>query len=150
MRYYKFNIDEMHQNRVFMEYREITEDSKGDLLSRSFPLPAIGAVEPKFLEMVAGPITGIYYEARGDSEIRETNYINKNTTISDEDVTFMIQAVEKACIHKQWDDLLKPPSVDEQVEDFIKEFFQDNQEQPLEQKDFLAEFFAELEVESKE
>jgi len=45
-----------------------------------------------------------------------------------------------------WDELLKPPSVDEQVEDFIKQFFEEEDE-PLEQKDFLAEFFDELEEE---
>ena len=44
--------------------------------------------------------------------------------------------------------LLKPPSVDEQVEDFIKQFFEEDDEQ-LEQKDFLAEFFEELEQESE-
>ena len=44
---------------------------------------------------------------------------------------------------------MKPPTVDQQVEDFIKEFFEDDEEEPLEQKDFLAEFFAELEEEDK-
>ena len=48
---------------------------------------------------------------------------------------------------EEWDELLKPPTVDQQVEDFIKEFFEDDEEEPLEQKDFLAEFFAELEEE---
>jgi len=53
------------------------------------------------------------------------------------------------------DDLVAPPSVDQQVEDFIKEFFEDDNlenldnEKPLDQKDFLAEFFAELEEDSE-
>ena len=51
------------------------------------------------------------------------------------------------CVHEAYDELLKPPTVDQQVEDFIKEFFEDEEEEPLEQKDFLAEFFAELEEE---
>jgi hypothetical protein len=48
--------------------------------------------------------------------------------------------------------LIAPPTIDQQVEDFIKEFFEDEEfenEKPLEQKDFLAEFFAELEEDSK-
>ena len=51
-----------------------------------------------------------------------------------------------------WDELLKPPTVDQQVEDFIKEFFDEEEkdEKPLEKKDFLAEFFQELEDEEKE
>ena len=50
-----------------------------------------------------------------------------------------------------WDELLKPPTVDQQVEDFIKEFFDEEEkdEKPLEKKDFLAEFFQELEEEDK-
>ena len=49
-----------------------------------------------------------------------------------------------------YDEILRPPTVDEQVEDFIKEFFENEEEEPLEQKDFLAEFFAELESEDEE
>ena len=47
------------------------------------------------------------------------------------------------------DELLKPPSVDEQVEDFIKEFFENDESEALEQKDFLADFFDEV-AESEE
>lgn len=48
MKYYKVNIDEMHQEKVFFEYREITEEVKGPLISRAFPLAGLGALEPKF------------------------------------------------------------------------------------------------------
>jgi hypothetical protein len=149
MKYYKVNIDEMHQEKVFFEYREITEDVKAPLIARAFPLAKLGALEPKFLDLVAGSIIGIYYESRGSSEVRETNWLDKRETISDEDVAWLINATERACINKEWDDILKPPTVDEQVEDFIKEFFDNDEDnKPLEQKDFLAEFFAELENDS--
>ena len=46
--------------------------------------------------------------------------------------------VIRACVQEEWDELLKPPTVDQQVEDFIKEFFEDDEEEPLEQKDFLS------------
>ena len=57
----------------------------------------------------------------------------------------------KACVREEWDEILKPPTVDQQVEDFIKEFFDEEEknEEPLEKKDFLAEFFQELEEEDK-
>ena len=149
MKYYKVNIDEMHQEKVFFEYREITEEVKEPLITRAFPLAKLGALEPKFLDLVAGSIIGIYYESRGTSEVRETNWLDKRETISDEDVEWLINATERACLNKEWDDILKPPTVDEQVEDFIKEFFDNDEDnKPLEQKDFLAEFFAELENES--
>ena len=149
MKYYKVNIDEMHQEKVFFEYREITEELKGPLIGRAFSLAALGAIEPKFLDLVAGPFVGIYYESRGDSEARETIWLEKRETISDENVAWLKEAAERACLNKEWDELLKPPTVDEQVEDFIKEFFDnDEDDKPLEQKDFLAEFFAELENDS--
>ena len=149
MKYYKVNIDEMHQEKVFFEYREITEETKGPLITRSFPIATIGGLEPKFLELVAGPIISIYYESRGTSEVRETNWLDKTESITDEDVTWLTEAANRACVNKEWDELLKPPTVDEQVEDFIKEFFDnDEDDKPLEQKDFLAEFFAELENDS--
>jgi hypothetical protein len=149
MKYYKVNIDEMNQERVFFEFREITEENKGPLITRSFPLAGLGNLESKFLDFVAGPIVGIYYESRGGMEVRETIWLDKRESISDEDVSWLIKACERACINKEWDDLLKPPTVDEQVEDFIREFFDnDEDDKPLEQKDFLAEFFAELETES--
>jgi hypothetical protein len=151
MKYYKVNIDEMYQEKVFFEYREITEETKGPLITRAFSLEAISNLEPKFMELVSGPIIGIYYEARGTNEHRETIWLDKRDTISDEDAEWLVAACNRACIDKEWDDLLKPPTVDEQVEDFIKEFF-DNEEddKPLEQKDFLAEFFADLENEESQ
>ena len=55
----------------------------------------------------------------------------------------MLKLIDRACINNEFDYLNAPPSVDEQVEDFIKEFF-DEEEKPLEKRDFLEEFFAEL------
>lgn len=151
MKYYKINIDEMYQEKVFFEYREITEEVKGSLISRAFNLDSLGKLEPKFLELVDGPIIGVYYESRGTSEVRETIWLEKRDTISDDNVVWLKAACERACITKEWDELLKPPTVDEQVEDFIKEFFDnDEDDKPLEQKDFLAEFFADLENEQSQ
>ena len=70
--------------------------------------------------------------------------------MSEEDIIWAKEFVIRACVEEEWDELLKPPTVDQQVEDFIKEFFEDDEEEPLEQKDFLAEFFAELESEEEE
>ena len=98
--------------------------------------------------MVKGTITNIYYEQRGNFIITEKKDINNTIVPLTEDETiFCVETVKKACIEETWDELLKPPSVDEQVEDFIKQFFEEEDE-PLEQKDFLAEFFDELEEEA--
>ena len=100
--------------------------------------------------MVAGTITNIYYEQRGDFVVSEKKDINNDIVpLTEDEIIFCVETVKKACIDELWDELLKPPSVDEQVEDFIKQFFEEDDE-PLEQKDFLAEFFDELEDESSE
>lgn len=147
MEYIKFNIDEMIQQQVFCEYREIKDGEKGPMITRAFPLEILGEHEPKVLEMVAGEIIGIYYEKRGSSLVKETNYLDYSESIEDEDIDWIEEFVKKVCINEAYDELLKPPTVDQQVEDFIKEFFEDEEDEPLEQKDFLAEFFAELEDE---
>ena len=149
MEYIKFNIDEMNQEMVFCEYREIANGKKGPMLTRAFPLDKIGDLEPKLLELVAGEIISVYYERRNNTCVKETQYLDYAESIDDENVEWMESFVKRACIEEEWDELLKPPSVDQQVEDFIKEFFEDEEEEPLEQKDFLAEFFAELEEDDK-
>ena len=149
MEYIKFNIDEMNQQQVFCEFREINDGKKSPKIARAFPLELLGQQEPKVLEMVAGEIIGVYYEKRGNTQVKEINYLDHSESIEDEEVEWIEEFVKKVCIHEIYDELLKPPTVDQQVEDFIKEFFEDEEDEPLEQKDFLAEFFAELESEDE-
>lgn len=146
MEYIKFEIDELTNDQVFCQYREISEEGKGPLLQRSFPIQKLREEIPEISTMVKGIITNIYYEQRGDSIVTEKKDANNNIVpLSEDEITFCIETTKKACIEELWDELLKPPSVDEQVEDFIKQFFEEEEDEPLEQKDFLAEFFEELE-----
>ena len=131
MEFIKFEIDELTADSVFCQYREVTEEGKGELKTRTFPLDKIGQEVPDIPRLVAGTIT------------------NNIVPLTEDEIIFCVETVKKACIDELWDELLKPPSVDEQVEDFIKQFFEEDDE-PLEQKDFLAEFFDELEDESSE
>tara|TARA_Y100000114_G_scaffold74568_1_gene68368 strand:- start:3008 stop:3481 length:474 start_codon:yes stop_codon:yes gene_type:complete len=151
MKYIKFNIDEMHQRMVFCEYRDFSK-GKGPMLTRTFPLDTIIEHEPRINDLIKGEEIGIYYELKGNIQVKETQYIDRVETIDDETVEYIISFVEKACVNEAWDELLKPPTVDQQVEDFIKEFFDEDEknEEPLEKKDFLAEFFQELEEEDKQ
>ena len=145
MEYMKFHIDEMDQEFVFFEYRKIEEDKKGPLISRAFPFSKILEREPKIQELVAGPIIGIYYEQRGSSIVSERQWIDRIEPLEPDLINWIVELVKKVCVEEVYDELLKPPTIDEQVEDFIKEFFEEGDSEPLEQKDFLAEFFEELE-----
>ena len=51
-KYLKCNIDELHADNVFCEYRKITPEGKGPLTIKSFALDKIAEVEPKLKEMV--------------------------------------------------------------------------------------------------
>ena len=136
----------MDQEFVFFEYRKIEEDIKGPLISRAFPFSKILEREPKIQELVAGPIIGIYYEQRGSSSIvSERQWIDRIEPLEPDLINWIVELVKKICVEEVYDELLKPPTIDEQVEDFIKEFFEEGDSEPLEQKDFLAEFFEELE-----
>ena len=154
MEYFKFHIDEDNAKTVFCAYRDLSKGKSSPRLVRSFPLDIIGEKESKILEMVQGDITDVYYEEfNGEVRASEVKWflgdIEKNT---EEDIKWIKNFVKCACVNEDYDDLIAPPSVDQQVEDFIKEFFDEDDfenEKPLEQKDFLAEFFAELEEDSK-
>ena len=145
MEYIKFHIDEMDQEFVFFEYRIIEENKKGPLISRAFPFAKIIEKEPKIQELVEGLIIGIYYEQRGSNYVSERQWLDKVEPLEADLITWIIELTKKVCVEEVYDELLKPPTIDEQVEDFIKEFFEEGDSEPLEQKDFLAEFFEELE-----
>lgn len=147
--YIKFNIDEMRQQTVFAQFKEIKAGEKSKMIIRAFPMDVLAEKEPKILEMVAGEIIGVYYERRGkDSIVSEIQNGISTVPIAEEDVDWIEHLVKEICINEKYDDLLKPPTVDEQVEDFIKEFFENDDTEPLEQKDFLAEFFSDIEGEA--
>jgi len=157
MEYFKFHIDEDGAKTVYAQYRDLSKGKSSPLLVRSFPLDLIGDRESKILEMVKGDITDVYYE-EFNTEVRASEvkwFMGDVDHVSDENIDWIKTFVKCACLNEDYDDLIAPPSVDQQVNDFIKEFFEDydlknlNNEKPLEQKDFLAEFFAELEEESE-
>lgn len=157
MEYFKFHIDEDDAKTVYCAFRDLSKGKSSPLLVRSFPLDIIGDKEPKIIEMIEGDITDVYYE-EFNGEVRASEvkwFLGEVDSISDENIDWIKTFVTCACINEDYDDLIAPPSVDQQVEDFIKEFFEDDDlenldnEKPLDQKDFLAEFFAELEEDSE-
>jgi len=157
MEYFKFHIDEDDAKTVYCAYRDLSKGKSAPLLTRSFPIELIEERETKITEMVKGDITDVYYE-EFNGEVRASEvkwFLGDKETNSDENVDWIKTFVKCACINEDYDDLIAPPSVDQQVEDFIKEFFEDDDlenldnEKPLDQKDFLAEFFAELEEDSE-
>ncbi len=150
MEYLKFNIDEMNQKMLFCQYRDLSQGKHSPpMIQRAFPLEKILEAAPELLKLTEGEEIGMYYENKGELEISERIFITHRDPLDSETIDFIKTFITRACIDEEFDELLKPPTVDQQVEDFIKEFFENEEEEPLEQKDFLAEFFAELEEETE-
>jgi len=152
MSYYKFNIDELQADIVSASYREITSEGKGPMISKSFDLAKMSKEEPMCAELVKGDIISIYYEKKGvaTQPTTEKQWLDgKVESLTEEEIKFCDDMIKSICIDNKYDHLNAPPSVDEQVESFIKEFFDEEEEKPLEKRDFLEEFFEELDEENK-
>jgi hypothetical protein len=150
MIYKKFSIDELNQKMLFCEYRDLSQGKNSPpMIQRAFPLDKILEAAPEVLKLTEGEEVGIYYEDKGILEVKERIFLTHRESLDEETLNFINSFIERACINEEFDELLKPPTVDQQVEDFIKEFFENEEEEPVEQKDFLAEFFAELEEETE-
>ena len=152
MEYFKFHIDEDNTKRLYCVYRDLSKGKSANKIVRSYPLETIGEEEPRLLEMVEGDITDVYYE-EFNNEVRASEvkwFLGQIDPVDEESIAWIRQFVKCACVNEDFDHLTKPPSLDQQVEDFIREFFDNDEvDEPAEQKDFLAEFFAELEEDSK-
>jgi hypothetical protein len=161
MNYYiKVNIAESGDNPyAYFAIKDYEKGKRAPLISRHFPLDLISEHEPRLLEFVEGDIDNAYLEVKKGYTVNQTAEDGMTVgELSEDAVEFLTNLTKTICLEEKYDELLAPPSVDQQVEDFIKEFFEpeDNElenlddEKPLEQKDFLAQFFAELEEESDE
>ena len=159
MEYIKCVISDSSNPYAYFAYKNYEEGKNAEIKSRNFPLELIIDHEPKLKELVAGDdIDTVYYEQKKHTTVNMIT--DDGLTVGSaeyEDVAFLIDLTKKICLKEVYDELLAPPSVDQQVEDFIKEFFEDEEDldnndndKPLDQKDFLAEFFAELEEDSKD
>jgi hypothetical protein len=145
--YMKFMVDDIRQQMVFFEL--ISPATNNKLEIRAIPLNKLLEVETRLAEYLEGDTVGIYFEQAADRLVEEKHYIDRIEPVEADTIEYVIELTKRACEDKEFDELLKPPSIDEQVEDFIKEFFTDEDSEEIEQKDFLEEFFSELEEEAE-
>ena len=149
-KYWKFNVDDISQSMVFFEYTPKVEGERAKLVSRAIPLSKLLDIEQKLAEYLEGDTVGIYFEERPDSLVSEKHFEDYIEPLEEDMYDYVRDITRRACVDKEFDELLKPPSIDEQVEDFIKEFFTDDESEEIEQNDFLEEFFSELGEEADE
>ena len=137
----KFNAIDIDSKIVYCFYRDISESKKTPGIERVFPYETFVEKEPKLKSMLEGDICSIYLQ---DSYTEKKSVDGTHESLSEEETSYVKELVIRACSNLEFDELLKPPSIDDQIDNFIKEFFDENENTET-QKDFLAQFFNELE-----
>jgi hypothetical protein len=137
----KFNAIDIDSKIVYCFYRDVSENKKSAGVERVFSYDTFIEKEPRLKTMLEGDIFSIYLE---DSYTEKKSLEGTYEPLSDYETIYIKDLVIRACSNLEFDDLLKPPSIDDQIDNFIKEFF-DEKENSNNQKDFLAQFFDELE-----
>jgi len=138
----KFNAIDIQTKTVYCYFRDVeTEGLRAMPVERSFPFDAFMEKEPTLAKLLEGDVYSLYIE----NDYTEKKSLDGSFGSMEEDeIEYCKNLVIRACKDLEFEDLLAPPSVDDQIDDFIKEFF-DEEDNPAEQKDFLKEFFDELE-----
>ena len=144
MLFVKFNALKGRSNFVYFKRTE--QDANGDIISNAdiaIPLHKFLEAEPDFKLLSDGCISVYWEEPR---HVLEKKYIDgSKTLIPDDEMEIIRNLLEKALDEHIYDDLLKPPTVEEQVDNFIKDFFEESEEVTTEEQErLLEEFLAEL------
>jgi len=143
----KFNAIDIDSKIVYCFYRDTSENKKSAGIERVFPYERFIELEPTLKNMLEGDIYSIYLE---DNYTEKKSLDGLLITLSEEEISYVKNLVIRVCSNLEFDDLLKPPSIDDQIDNFIKEFFDENENSESQsQKDFLAQFFDELEAKDK-
>jgi len=137
----KFNALDIDGKIVYCYYRNSEGGKKAQAVERTFPYDGFIEFAPELAEMLEGDVYSIYLE---DNYTEKKSIDGSYEPLSEEEITYVKSLIERACVNLEFEDLLKPPSIDDQIDEFIKEFF-DEEDDPVEQKDFLSDFFKELE-----
>jgi len=137
----KFNAIDIDGKIVYCYFRDIKDNPKSPAVERTFSYDRFIEREPELAKLLEGDIYSLYLE---DNYTEKKSVDGTYCQLNEEEITYIKSLVKKACVDIEYDDLLRPPSIDDQIDSFIKEFF-DEQDEPAQQKDFLAEFFKEIE-----
>jgi hypothetical protein len=137
----KFNAIDIDAKIVYCFYRDTSEIKKSTGIERTFSYDSFIEKEPKLKSMLEGDVCSIYLQ---DDYTEKKAVDGTHESLSEDEASYIKELVVRACSNLEFDDLLKPPSIDDQIDNFIKEFFDENENADT-QKDFLAQFFDEIE-----
>lgn len=143
----KFNAIDIEAKVVYCYFRDISENKKNSGIERQFSYDTFVEKEPILKSMLEGDIYSIYLE---DSYTEKKSVDGSYTSLTDYETEYVKDLVKRACVDLDFDNLLVS-TIDDQINNFIKEFFEEtntsNTTTPLidTQRDFLEEFFKDIE-----
>lgn len=144
VKYKKICFDE-RINRFIVELRGKDEEGKKAFYNGNFPLDKF--LDTEEFSLLKDDVFSIYVE--DPPGIFTKQYLDgKEEPLTEEEAAICSNFANKATTGA-YDEFNKPPSTDEQVQKFIEEFFEEVEDEPIQQRDLLAEFFAELEEEEE-
>jgi hypothetical protein len=143
----KFNAIDIEAKVVYCYFRDISENKKNSGIERQFSYDTFVEKEPVLKSMLEGDIYSIYLE---DSYTEKKSVDGSYTSLTDYETEYVKDLVKRACVDLDFDNLLVS-TIDDQINNFIKEFFEETNTSstttPLidTQRDFLEEFFKDIE-----
>lgn len=143
----KFNAIDIEAKVVYCYFRDTSENKKNSGIERQFSYDTFVEKEPVLKSMLEGDIYSIYLE---DSYTEKKSVDGSYTSLTDYETEYVKDLVKRACVDLDFDNLLVS-TIDDQINNFIKEFFEEtntsNTTTPLidTQRDFLEEFFKDIE-----
>lgn len=142
----KFNAIDIDGKMVYCFFRDVSENKKNSGVERHFSFDSFVEKEPRLKEMLEGDVFSIYLE---NDYTEKKSLDGSYTALTLDEKDYILNLVKRACVDLEFDVLLTT-TVDDQINNFIKEFFEEksiDQVKAIEEspKDFLAEFFKDIE-----
>ena len=143
----KFNAIDIEAKVVYCYFRDISENKKNSGIERHFSYDTFVEKEPILKSMLEGDIYSIYLE---DSYTEKKSVDGSYTFLTEPEIDYVKDLIKRACVDLEFDNLLVS-TIDDQINSFIKEFFEETNTSstttPLidTQRDFLEEFFKDIE-----
>ena len=139
----KFTAVDIEGKIIYCYYRDTSENKKNPGIERTFPFDEFIEKESRLKEMLEGDVYSIYLQ---DSYTEKKSLDGTFIPLEESEIEYITDIVKKACITFDYDDLLNKTLVDDQIDKFIKEFFdKPTENQTNTQDDFLAQFFKDIE-----
>lgn len=128
---------------------KVRNSRKEPLKTKFFNIKKLSEVEPLFLSLYNDDIKLVHVEKNFNGDlVSEVKYFDgKKEYLSKSDLELVEDLVQRISLNEEFDYINKPPSHDDEVEKFIKEFFSEekNEKQLSDDEELLEEFFKEIE-----